>query len=248
LEEEVELCKSFLYLEKIHYDNSFDYSMEIDNNISLSGTLFPSLLLQPVIENAVKHGVGSLITDNTKAKVTYVEGARTYKGEFPDAPGVKQTRTFNKKFLAEIDALANSPAPEIIKIPKGVQTEAEIERTTLTIKINDELKPGPSPSNNVEFWVILLEESGQRTPESAKVFNDLNWFKNLQTHGHTVSSHDRSTEHGKNYAAYAAKKNITLPCVLLVPKQNSDGEATAIFKLKPTADIEAEIKANGGKW
>ena len=78
LEEEVELCKSFLYLEKIHYDNSFDYSFEMDSTISVTSTLFPSLLLQPIIENAVKHGVGSLTEDKNTRGLIKVTIKRDY--------------------------------------------------------------------------------------------------------------------------------------------------------------------------
>jgi hypothetical protein len=63
LDEEVSLCKSYLDLEKIRYDYCFDYNFSIDPNISLQHTQFPSMLLQPLVENAVKHGIGSLAGD-----------------------------------------------------------------------------------------------------------------------------------------------------------------------------------------
>ena len=68
LEEEVLLCKSYLDLEKIRFNNAFDYEFLIDQNISLQQTQFPSMLLQPLVENAVKHGIGSLTEDKDEKK------------------------------------------------------------------------------------------------------------------------------------------------------------------------------------
>jgi len=68
LEEEISLCKSYLDLEKIRYNQSFDYEFSIDPNISQQQTQFPSMLLQPLVENAVKHGIGSLTEDKMGKK------------------------------------------------------------------------------------------------------------------------------------------------------------------------------------
>jgi tetratricopeptide (TPR) repeat protein len=68
LEEEITLCKSYLDLEKIRLENSFDYDFSIDGTISMQETLFPSMLLQPLVENAVKHGVGSINVDIKREK------------------------------------------------------------------------------------------------------------------------------------------------------------------------------------
>ncbi len=68
IEEEVSLCKSYLDMEKIRLDNAFEYEFSIDGTISMQQTLFPSMLLQPLVENAVKHGIGSLIAENSNKK------------------------------------------------------------------------------------------------------------------------------------------------------------------------------------
>jgi LPXTG-motif cell wall-anchored protein len=70
LEEEISLCRSYLDLEKIRFDNSFDYDLSIDGPISMQQTLFPSMLLQPLVENAVKHGIGSLREEGKKGFIS----------------------------------------------------------------------------------------------------------------------------------------------------------------------------------
>ncbi|MFI5185767.1 MAG: tetratricopeptide repeat protein [Chitinophagales bacterium] len=71
LGEEISLCRSYLDLEKIRYNNSFDYDFLIDQTISLQQTQFPSMLLQPLVENAVKHGISSL-TENEMGKKGFI--------------------------------------------------------------------------------------------------------------------------------------------------------------------------------
>ena len=69
LEEELSLCRSYLDLEKIRLDNFFDYEFSIDGTIAMQQTLFPSMLLQPLVENAVKHGIGSLREEGKKGLI-----------------------------------------------------------------------------------------------------------------------------------------------------------------------------------
>lgn len=54
LSSEIELVKSYLEIEKERFKDRLTYEFNIDNNLlSLS---VPSLILQPIVENAVKHG------------------------------------------------------------------------------------------------------------------------------------------------------------------------------------------------
>ncbi|MCZ4695091.1 hypothetical protein DWB61_08915 [Ancylomarina euxinus] len=52
---EVEISETYLQIEKVRFGNDLDYSIEIDDLAEKS--LIPRFLIQPLIENAVKHGV-----------------------------------------------------------------------------------------------------------------------------------------------------------------------------------------------
>lgn len=55
LNEEQGILKLYLDLEKMRFENKFDYDIIIDESINKE-TLIPNMLLQPFVENAIKHG------------------------------------------------------------------------------------------------------------------------------------------------------------------------------------------------
>jgi len=55
---EVNLLKTYLRLEQLRFN--FKYEMDIDQAIDKNATEIPNLMLQPLVENAVKHGVSTL--------------------------------------------------------------------------------------------------------------------------------------------------------------------------------------------
>jgi LytS/YehU family sensor histidine kinase len=57
LKEEVETLKLYLQLEQLRFENRFEYRLEIDPKIDQDETSIPTLILQPIIENAIWHGL-----------------------------------------------------------------------------------------------------------------------------------------------------------------------------------------------
>jgi sensor histidine kinase YesM len=55
LSEEIELLKAYISLEQLRFN--FDYVINIDSKINTAIIEMPPLLLQPIIENAIKHGI-----------------------------------------------------------------------------------------------------------------------------------------------------------------------------------------------
>lgn len=60
LNEEIELLKSYCELEALRLENRFDFKIDIDKNINSNVYKIPVFLLQPLIENAIKHGIESI--------------------------------------------------------------------------------------------------------------------------------------------------------------------------------------------
>ncbi|OJJ15708.1 hypothetical protein BKI52_38145 [marine bacterium AO1-C] len=57
IETEVAFIEKYLNIEKIRFQDRLEVSIQISNDVK--AMLVPSLILQPFIENAIKHGIGS---------------------------------------------------------------------------------------------------------------------------------------------------------------------------------------------
>lgn len=60
LYEEVEYLKSYMHMEQMRFNHTFDYRIDVDENINTFDIHIPPMLCQPFIENAIKHGLCNL--------------------------------------------------------------------------------------------------------------------------------------------------------------------------------------------
>ncbi|BAO76871.1 histidine kinase [Winogradskyella sp. PG-2] len=72
LKDDLQILKTYLEIERKRFKNAFDYEFNISENIDLENILVPPLIIQPFLENSIKHGIASLksngfITINIKA-------------------------------------------------------------------------------------------------------------------------------------------------------------------------------------
>lgn len=94
LSQEIAMIKVYLDIQKIRMDERLNYKIDVSNNIGQYS--FPPMLLQPLVENAIKHGLepkvdgGEIIIRATeKNKVLKIEVADTGLGFSDlDKPGV----------------------------------------------------------------------------------------------------------------------------------------------------------------
>ncbi len=57
LEKEIELIKMYVSFEKLQFSDNFDYKISIDEHLEMSNISIPPMIIQPYIENAIKHGL-----------------------------------------------------------------------------------------------------------------------------------------------------------------------------------------------
>lgn len=55
VEEEVEYTRSYLIIQKMRYKDKLEYEIEVDQEVR--GVMVPKLVLQPLVENAIYHGI-----------------------------------------------------------------------------------------------------------------------------------------------------------------------------------------------
>jgi two-component system LytT family sensor kinase len=63
VKDEVELLHDYLSMEQLRFP--FAFNIQVDDSLNFSHTEIPAMLLQPFVENAVKHGMASLKVDGT---------------------------------------------------------------------------------------------------------------------------------------------------------------------------------------
>lgn len=57
LNEEIEFIERYIELEKIRFNNSFTYKLEITGIQDVKNYKIPTMMVQPVVENAIRHGL-----------------------------------------------------------------------------------------------------------------------------------------------------------------------------------------------
>jgi two-component system LytT family sensor kinase len=117
LEEELEIVYKYLAIEKLRFGNRLSYNVNIDGNPSL--VKMPSMLIQPLVENSIKHGISPLpsggsititatITDDRCTVSVEDTGAGTNKSTSGTGYGLKSIQKrlalhYNNEAIFEID-------------------------------------------------------------------------------------------------------------------------------------------------
>lgn len=60
LSDEITFLEYYLSLEELRFEGVFKYTIKVDSNLNTKELLMPPMLLQPLIENAIKHGLTPL--------------------------------------------------------------------------------------------------------------------------------------------------------------------------------------------
>lgn len=78
LEEEIKYLDNYLQLEKLRFGDKFEYSIQTAPGLDRTKAFVPAMLLQPYVENAIRHGVRYL--ENKKGLITIM--AKKEQGSF----------------------------------------------------------------------------------------------------------------------------------------------------------------------
>jgi len=103
--------------------------------------------------------------------IGYEEGPLKLKGKFADGNGKNETRTYNSKYLATVEAVTKGQV-ELLVVPAGATDAGVVIRRTLTVMGQaPQPPPGPGPQPDPDdppapgpvtsFRVIFVKESGQ---------------------------------------------------------------------------------------
>ncbi len=71
LEDEIKQLKTYLDIESLRFNHSFNYQIECDENMDISSIEIPTLLIQPFVENALIHGLNHKTSDDKQIKILF---------------------------------------------------------------------------------------------------------------------------------------------------------------------------------
>jgi two-component sensor histidine kinase len=92
LDEEIDRLKNYLDLEQLRMQNKFDYQLTIDHDVNEDEIMIPSMILQPIVENAIWHGVAAIEGQGLITISFHLHDANALKVIIRDnGPGIKKT-------------------------------------------------------------------------------------------------------------------------------------------------------------
>jgi len=117
LEKEIELLKAYLDLEKMRFGDKLRVEFHIDPDLSLHEFQIPTMLLQPIVENAVNHGIFHKRTPGTLR----LEFKKTGPKELTviisdDGVGLKKAQEIKRKSLRKHLSRAGKILADRIKL------------------------------------------------------------------------------------------------------------------------------------
>jgi putative methionine-R-sulfoxide reductase with GAF domain/streptogramin lyase len=116
LDENITYLKSYLEMEQLRFGDSFTYNIETDNTIDTTETCLPSLMIQPLVENAIWHGLMPSETDK-KIWIRFTENNNRITCVVEDnGIGIRQSEKLKKQTRAHHHSVGLENLKKRIKI------------------------------------------------------------------------------------------------------------------------------------
>jgi len=116
LEEEISSIENYLALQKVRYQDSFNYSIDVGDDIDPETIHVPPMLAQPFIENAIEHGIKHKTTPGNIAVSFRSEKNTLILQIEDDGVGREKANELRQKFDKDHKSLATSITQERIKV------------------------------------------------------------------------------------------------------------------------------------
>lgn len=119
LEDETAFLTRYLELEKIRFANSFVYKFEISENLKEYTVYIPPMLIQPILENAIKHGLAPKNGSGHLLVRMEMQGDLLYCAVDDDGIGWEHANNIKSGKLAKHESTALSVIRERLQIIKS---------------------------------------------------------------------------------------------------------------------------------
>jgi sensor histidine kinase YesM len=103
LSEELMMIDNYLVIQQLLYNNTFDFSITVEDEIDAETILLPPMLTQPFIENAIKHGIQNKMVGGSIDILFSLKDSKLYFEVKDNGSGFKNVpKAENHKSLAMI--------------------------------------------------------------------------------------------------------------------------------------------------
>lgn len=145
VKEEAEYLTLYLDMEKLRLKDLFEYKITIAENVN-ENWIVPSLLVQPFVENAIKHGVSSLQDRKGKIDVQFLHSGTTLCIIIEDN-GVG----IGKRNHSKADSFG-------VKLSeKRIETFKQLFETNITLEIADLQEKEKRPGTQIKLYITPYE-------------------------------------------------------------------------------------------
>jgi len=141
IREEIEYLGDYIFLEQLRLSGQFNYTITTDINIDIDRTRIPNMMIQPVVENCIRHGIKPLENKKGAIDIRFEHKEKNIVCTITDN-GVGRSHhtspdsnTFTKHKSYGVDI-----------IEKRLKAFAEFNQTDFGIQINDLLQNDGSPA------------------------------------------------------------------------------------------------------
>ncbi len=118
LKEEISFIKKYLDIEKLRFEDKISYLINIDKSMDTNDLNIPTMLLQPMLENSVNHGIFHKATSGTievDFKTTGLENQYSITIK-DDGIGINKSTNHNQKTTGNVKAHSSDVITERLEI------------------------------------------------------------------------------------------------------------------------------------
>lgn len=152
IKDEISLLTYYLELEKMRFEENFNFEIECDANINKSQELIPTMLLQPFVENAIIHGIVNRKDQEGFLKISFAKSGNTINCSIDDN-GVGRIKS--EEIKSNSIKKHKSRSTEIIN--ERLKASEDAEEGTITIDFVDKYEDGKAKGTTVLIDIINYE-------------------------------------------------------------------------------------------
>lgn len=122
LKQEIEVLKLYCSLEHLRFADNFQYSIEVNDDLPLDQYKVPAMLLQPHVENAIRHGLIPSTKDNNFLYINVKESDKGILCEIIDnGIGREKSLEMKQKVNSEHRSMGNKISKERLDMIRALK-------------------------------------------------------------------------------------------------------------------------------